>query len=916
MRRRFHPAVRHRFCESLERRRLLHGLPGGGDVELDLKINFQPLLAPAPPGYLVDAGYVFGDRGNGRSYGWDIDNRRNTRDRDHHRSPDQRYDTLTHTQLYGVRKWELAVPNGEYSVRIVAGDPNARDSVYAWNAEGVFVVGGTPTSQVRWYDGTATVTVADGRLTVSNAPGSINNKIAFIELTSVHQTPPATTVSITAADPAASESGPNLGQFLVTRIGPTTQPLVVAYSITGTATSGLDYYPLSGSVTILAGASSALVTVSPLADNLVEGSETVSLTLVPGDDYAVGTPAGAVVTIADATTPVPTPEPANWETHAPSPVARFESGNAAVGGKLYVFGGYDRNILAMSRSDVYDPSADRWTRIADLPQPITHAGVATDGPLVYFAGGFVGERSFEVTANVWRYDTRNNTWTGAIPLPAARAGGGLVRLGRKLYFFGGTNARLERDFGDHWVLDLDATPGSPGATWRPLSPLPTPRNHPGYATVGGKIYVIGGQLLGDERFGNVNNVHAYDPATDRWTAVASLPFPLSHTHTSTVVLDGRIVTVGGKTNDPSFPKTVGDVLSYDPGANTWVALPPLPDVRQAAVAQLIGDRLYVTTGTPRGINPQPTTWSRQMTGVWDAAPAMPVAMGEVAGGIAGNKLYLVGEGSDATVAYDLTLGTWSNTTALARRPYKGNHHAAEVIDGKLYLFGGMGASSEGKVQIYDPAANRWTIGAPMPFAAGSSASAMIGGKVYVAGGIIGSGTTDRAASYDPATNRWTELPRMPRGRNHAAAATDGTRLYVFGGRGFGSGYSNTVANGFDTVQVYDPAANRWASSTDPGSTIRPMPQARGGTGKAVYFGGEFYVIGGETLTGPGATANGVYHRVDVYNPSTNTWRAGTPIPTARHGIFPVLFAGRIYVAGGGTRAGASTSAVLEILDLP
>ena len=151
------------------------------------------------------------------------------------------------------------------------------------------------------------------------------------------------------------------------------------------------------------------------------------------------------------------------------------------------------------------------------------------------------------------------------------------------------------------------------------------------------------------------------------------------------------------------------------------------------------------------------------------------------------------------------------------------------------------------MQIYDPATNTWP-GADMPFAAGSSASAVIGGKVYVAGGIVGGDRPPtQAARYDPATNTWTIAGADAAGRNHAAAATDGSKLYVFGGRGPGSGDGNTVANGFDTVQVYDPATNTWASSLDAGSTLAPLPQARGGMGKAVYFGGEFYVIGGETL---------------------------------------------------------------------
>ena len=53
------------------------------------------------------------------------------------------------------------------------------------NAESTRVVSGTPTSSRRWIEGTATIRVADGRLTVTNGTGAINNKINFIEITPV-----------------------------------------------------------------------------------------------------------------------------------------------------------------------------------------------------------------------------------------------------------------------------------------------------------------------------------------------------------------------------------------------------------------------------------------------------------------------------------------------------------------------------------------------------------------------------------------------------------------------------------------------------------------------------------------------------------------------------------------------------------
>src|SRR5262249_18532957 len=46
-----------------------------------LHINFQDATSQGFPGYLADTGLVFGDRGNGQSYGWNADNSANARNR-------------------------------------------------------------------------------------------------------------------------------------------------------------------------------------------------------------------------------------------------------------------------------------------------------------------------------------------------------------------------------------------------------------------------------------------------------------------------------------------------------------------------------------------------------------------------------------------------------------------------------------------------------------------------------------------------------------------------------------------------------------------------------------------------------------------------------------------------------------------
>src|SRR5690606_16919740 len=76
--------------------------------------------------------------------------------------------------------------------------------------------------------------------------------------------------------------------------------LTVYYHVTGTAANGSDYALLPGSVTIPAGVASADIVVQPLNDTVIEGEETVSITLTPNGAYAISPYAEAgVVTIVD-----------------------------------------------------------------------------------------------------------------------------------------------------------------------------------------------------------------------------------------------------------------------------------------------------------------------------------------------------------------------------------------------------------------------------------------------------------------------------------------------------------------------------------------------------------------------------------------------------------------------------------------
>ena len=149
-------------------------------------MDFQPASAPTFAGYVADTGAVYGPH-SGYSYGWLTNNVNATIDNNSKLSPDQRYDTLIQMQrrTNPNATWEVAVPNGSYSVRVVAGDARSHNSVYRIAAEGVTVLDFTPSASARFGDATKTVTVTDGRLTITNGIGAENNKLCFIDIARV-----------------------------------------------------------------------------------------------------------------------------------------------------------------------------------------------------------------------------------------------------------------------------------------------------------------------------------------------------------------------------------------------------------------------------------------------------------------------------------------------------------------------------------------------------------------------------------------------------------------------------------------------------------------------------------------------------------------------------------------------------------
>ncbi len=155
-------------------------------------------------------------------------------------------------------------------------------------------------------DETMTVTLtnpANGSLSTATATGTITNDDAQ----------PAIEVIPTSASEAAAGL-----VFTVALSNPSAQNITVDYSTTGlTATSGVDFTPVTGTLTINAGMLSGTITVPIIADNIFESDETMAVTLTnPGNATISAATATGTITNDDEPPTITIDNPSASESSA------------------------------------------------------------------------------------------------------------------------------------------------------------------------------------------------------------------------------------------------------------------------------------------------------------------------------------------------------------------------------------------------------------------------------------------------------------------------------------------------------------------------------------------------------------------------------------------------------------------------
>ncbi len=211
-------------------------------------------------------------------------------------------------------------------------------------------------------------------------------------------------------------------------------------------------------------------------------------------------------------------------------------GSGALGGQLFALG---------PTVERYDTGKDRWIELpATKRLPKSHHATATWRGRLHVLGGYPAD-----VAGHDVFDPVTGRIEAATALPGFEPGDHfhiLAPLGGRLHAVGGLRGGGSKRSRAHHAFD--------GTAWteQRSPPMELWGKFAAFAAVGATLYVF-----------SLEGSVAYDAQSDTWRSLE--PIPVVLTMPATVVLDGRIVVIGGS---PLRGKT-RSVQVYDPATDRW-----------------------------------------------------------------------------------------------------------------------------------------------------------------------------------------------------------------------------------------------------------------------------------------------------------------------------------------------------------
>jgi len=332
-------------------------------------------------------------------------------------------------------------------------------------------------------------------------------------------------------------------------------------------------------------------------------------------------------------------------------------------------------------------------------------------------------------------------------------------------------------------------------------------------------------------------------------------------HTATLLLDGRVLVVGGRS--VSATETLETTELFDPATARWSAGPPMKTGRAGHSATLLNDGRVLVVG--------------------GAAPAAD-----------GSSRF---EALAAAEVFDPKTSRWSEVGALAEA--RNGHTATRLLDGSVLVVGGARPVHQhlASVERFDPKTN--TFAPWRPLATGRwlhDAALLKDGSVVVLGGrsnAVKSASGEAAPRpglavasverLDVMSGVWHPVPELGEPRQRTAVVSLGDRVVVFGGQ------TTTMSTNY--VEWWAPGGEGWVQPKDhlavpiAGHTATLLPS------------GDVLIAGGEP---PSAVDTA---RVQRWTPGSERWCLAGELKTARKAHTATLLKDGSVLIAGGTSAG-------------
>ncbi|CAH1646093.1 unnamed protein product [Spodoptera littoralis] len=280
-----------------------------------------------------------------------------------------------------------------------------------------------------------------------------------------------------------------------------------------------------------------------------------------------------------------------------------------------------------------------------------------------------------ILSSVLKFDLHKREWEELSPMGIARIQPGVATLGGRVYAVGGEQGSQILANGEVYDPQTDK--------WSNISPMKEARCEFGLTGWNGNLYAFGGWVGSDMG----SSVEVYDPVADEWTLVGRMPEP--RFGMGVINFEGLIYIVGGCTHTWRHTR---DLLCYHPASRKWHSLKPMHHARSQAAAVVLDNYLYVIGGNaPRRTVLTSVERYSFDEGSWEEVASLKEARAGCAAGAAEGVLVVAGGDSES---------------AGERAFYRARTTLASV-------------------ELYEPRDNAWRAGPPLPHSRAEAGAALL-----------------------------------------------------------------------------------------------------------------------------------------------------------------------------------------------